>query len=152
MGKLKDQLRADLAVAMRAKDEAAKTNIRMTLGAIQNEEVAGAVAKELTDAEELAVVQREVRKRRDSAQAYRDGGREELAAKEEAEAQWLSRYLPEPLTEDEVAALVAEEIAKVDNPTMKSMGQIIKAVAARADGRAEGAVVARLTKQSLTRK
>ena len=73
MGTLKDQLRADLVIAMKAKDDAAKSNLRMVLAAIGNEEVAGASARELSDAEELAVVTREVNKRRDSAQAYAAG-------------------------------------------------------------------------------
>ena len=147
---MKDQLRADLAVAMRAKDEAAKMNIRMTLGAIQTEEVAGEVARELSNDEELAVVQREVRKRRDSAEAYASAGRQELADKETAEADWLSRYLPAALTEDELAAIVAEEVAAVEGASMKNMGQIIKAVNARAEGRAEGKTIAALVRSALS--
>lgn len=149
MGAVKDQLRADLVVAMRAKDEAAKMNIRMTLGAIQTEEVAGDAARELSDAEELAVVQREVRKRRDSAEAYASGGRQELADKEASEAEWLSRYLPAALTDDELATIVAEEVAAVEGASMKNMGQIIKAVNARAEGRAEGKTVAALVRAVL---
>lgn len=150
MAAMKDQLRADLAVAMRAKDEAAKMNIRMTLGAIQTEEVAGEVARELSNDEELAVVQREVRKRRDSAEAYASAGRQELADKETAEADWLSRYLPAALTEDELAAIVAEEVAAVEGASMKNMGQIIKAVNARAEGRAEGKTIAALVRSALS--
>lgn len=149
MGSLKTRLREDLVVALRAKDEAAKTNIRLTLGAIQVEEVAGESARELSDAEELAVVQREVRKRRDSAEAYAAGGRPELAAKETAEADWLSRYLPAALTEDEVRAIVEEEVARVDGASMKQMGQIVKAVNARVAGRAEGKLVATLVRSAL---
>ncbi|MDO4784171.1 MAG: GatB/YqeY domain-containing protein [Propionibacteriaceae bacterium] len=150
MGSLKTRLRADLVVALRAKDEAAKTNIRLTLGAIQVEEVAGESARELSDAEELAVVQREVRKRRDSAEAYAAGGRPDLAAKETAEADWLSRYLPAALTEDEVRAIVDEEVARVEGASMKQMGQIVKAVNARVAGRAEGKLVATLVRAALT--
>lgn len=150
MGQLKDQLRKDLATAMRAKDEDAKSNIRMTLGAIGTEEVAGDSARELSDAEELAVVQREVRKRKDSAEAYASAGRDELAAQEQAEADWLSRYLPAPLTDDEVAGIVAEEVAAVAGASMKQMGQIIKAVNARVNGRAEGKTVAGLVRAALS--
>lgn len=150
MGTLKDQLRADLATAMRARDDAAKSNIRMALGAIQTEEVAGESARQLSDAEELAVVQREVRKRRDSAETYAQAGRQELADKENAEAEWLSRYLPAALGEDELKAIVAEEIAKMDSPTMKNMGQLVKAVNERVAGRAEGRIVAGMVKASLS--
>lgn len=149
MGSLKTRLREDLVVALRAKDEAAKTNIRLTLGAIQVEEVAGESARELSDAEELALVQREVRKRRDAAEAYAAGGRPELAAKENAEADWLSRYLPAPLSEDEVRAIVDEEVARVEGASLKQMGQIIKAVNARVAGRAEGKLVAAAVRAAL---
>lgn len=149
MGSLKTRLREDLVVALRAKDEAAKTNIRLTLGAIQVEEVAGESARELSDAEELALVQREVRKRRDAAEAYAAGGRPELAAKENAEADWLSRYLPAPLSEDEVRTIVDEEVARVEGASLKQMGQIIKAVNARVAGRAEGKLVAAAVRAAL---
>ncbi|MDO4715979.1 MAG: GatB/YqeY domain-containing protein [Propionibacteriaceae bacterium] len=149
MGSLKTRLREDLVVALRAKDEAAKTNIRLTLGAIQMEEVAGESARELSDAEELALVQREVRKRRDAAEAYAAGGRPELAAKENAEADWLSRYLPAPLSADEIRAIVDEEVARVEGASLKQMGQIIKAVNARVAGRAEGKLVAAAVRAAL---
>lgn len=149
MGAVKDKLRAELADAMRAKDEPAKMNIRMMLGAIQTEEVAGDTARQLSDSEEIAVIGKEVRKRRDSAEAYRLGGREELAMAEEAEANWLSRYLPEPLTETEIARIVADEVGKLDSPSMKQMGAVIKAVNARADGRADGKTVATLVRAAL---
>lgn len=150
MGKLKEQLRKDLATAMRAKDEEAKSNIRMTLGAIGTEEVAGDAARELTDDEELAVVQREVRKRKDSAEAYASAGRTELAEKEQAEATWLSRYLPAALSDEEVQAIVADEVAAVDGASMRQMGQIIKAVNARVSGRAEGKTVAAMVRAALS--
>lgn len=150
MGALKDQLKADLTAAIKARDDEAKSNLRMTLGAIGAEEVAGDAKRELSDDEELAVVNREVRKRKDSAEAYRQGGREELALKEEAEANWLSRYLPAPLTESEIAGMVAEEVAKLDEPSMKQMGQVIKAVNARAAGRADGSVIATLVRAALS--
>ncbi|HNV11572.1 MAG TPA: GatB/YqeY domain-containing protein [Propionibacteriaceae bacterium] len=153
MGTLKDQLRADLVIAMKAKDDAAKSNLRMVLAAIGNEEVAGASARELSDAEELAVVTREVNKRRDSAQAYAAGNRPELAAKETSEAEFLAAYLPTRLTPDELKALVDAEVAAAaaggDAPTMKQMGVIIKAVGAKAAGRADGGSIAALVRAAL---
>ncbi|MGC4152507.1 MAG: GatB/YqeY domain-containing protein [Propionicimonas sp.] len=147
MAGLKDRLKADRIVAMKARDEIAKNTLGMALTAIQLEEVAGEVARELSDDEVLKVLTREVAKRKDSAQAYTDGRRPELAEKELAEATVLQAYLPAALTEEELDALVAEEVAAAaaalgEAPTMKQMGQVIKAVNARAQGRAEGAVVA----------
>lgn len=154
MAGLKDKLKADRIVAMKARDEIAKNTLGMALTAIQLEEVAGEVARELSDDEVLKVVTREVAKRKDSAQAYADGKRPELAAKELAEAAVLQAYLPAALTEDELDALVAEEVAAAaaslgQAPTMKQLGLIIKAVNARAQGRAEGAVVAAKVRAAL---
>ena len=154
MAELKDRLKIDLVTAMKAKDDAAKSNLRMAIAAIGVEEVAGDTARALTNDEEIAIVTKEVSKRRDSAQAYADGGRPELADKESAEAEFLQRYLPAPLTEDELDVIVAEEVAAAEaaageKPTMKQMGGIVKAVNARVAGRAQGGAVAAKVKASL---
>lgn len=153
MGALKEQLRADLVVAMKARDEAAKSNVRMALAAIMNEEVAGKQARELTDDEELRVITREVNKRKDSAQAYAEGGRPELAAKEAGEAEFLSQYLPAQLGDDEISAIVDARIAELaaggEAPTMKQMGQVMKAVTAEIAGRADGRRVSEIVRAAL---
>ena len=154
MAALKDRLKADLVTAMKARDEAAKSNVRMALTAITNEEVSGKEARELTEAEEITVVTREVNKRKDSAEAYAAGNRPELAAKELAEAEFLQKYLPTPLTADELQAMVDAEVsayadANGEAPTMKQMGQLIKAVNAKAQGRADGGTVAKLVRAAL---
>lgn len=154
MAELKDRLRADRVTAMKARDELAKNTLGMALSAIQVEEVAGEVARELTDDEVLKVLTREVAKRKDSAEAYTAGNRPELAEKELAEAAVLQAYLPAALTEAELDAIVAGEVAAAAAelgaaPTMKQMGQIIKAVNARAAGRAEGATVAAKVRAAL---
>lgn len=154
MSELSDRLQSDLVASMKSGDKLALSTLRMAIAAIKNEQVAGKVARELDDAEVLSVLNREVAKRRDSAQAYTDGGRPELAAKENAEIEVLQRYLPKALTRAELEALVAEEIqAAADElggaPTMKQMGQVIKAVNARAAGRAAGAEVAAMVKGAL---
>lgn len=154
MAELKDRMKVDLVTAMKAKDDAAKSNLRMAIAAIGVEEVAGASARALTNDEEIAIVTKEVSKRRDSAQAYTDGGRPELAAKETSEAEFLQQYLPAPLTDDELDVIVAEEVAAAqaaagEKPTMKQMGGIVKAVNARVAGRAQGGKVAAKVKASL---
>jgi uncharacterized protein len=145
MASLKTQLKSDLVTAMKAHDEVTKSTVRMALAAIGVEEVAGDTARELSEQEEVAVVTREVSKRKDSAEAYSSGGRPELAAKELAEAEILQRYLPARLTEAELDELVAQEVAAAEatlaaKPTMKQMGLVIKAVNARAQGRTDGSV------------
>lgn len=155
MGTLEDRLHGDMIAAMKARDGELTTTLRMAIGALKNEKVAGKQARELSAEDEIAVLQREVRTRRDSAQAYTDGGRPELAAKELAEAEVLSVYLPSMLSEDELDALVAEEVAAAEaaageKPTMRQMGAVIKAVNERAAGRAEGRTVAAKVKAALS--
>ncbi|MDO5094142.1 MAG: GatB/YqeY domain-containing protein [Propionibacteriaceae bacterium] len=153
MAATKTRLQADLANALRAKDEFAKSTIRMMLAAITVEEVAGNVARALSDAEELAVLTKEQRKRRDSAETYAEAGRQELADREAAEAEFIAAYLPAPLTAEELDELVAAEIAKVveagEPLSMKHMGPLVKAVNAVAQGRAPGAEVAARVKAAI---
>lgn len=154
MGSLETQLHDDMVAALKAHDRDRVTTLRMAIGALKNEKVAGKVARELSDADEVAVLQREVAKRRDSAQAYTDGKRPELAAKELAEAELITAYLPAALTEAELDALVAAEAAVLSatlgaRPSMKQMGLLIKAVQARAAGRADGGTIAAKVRAAL---
>lgn len=154
MGSLEERLSADMVAAMKARDKDATGTLRMVIAALKNEKVAGKVARELSDADEVAVLQREVAKRRDSAQAYTDGKRPELAAKELAEAELITAYLPAALTEAELDALVAAEAAVLAatlgaRPSMKQMGLLIKAVQARAAGRADGGTIAAKVRAAL---
>lgn len=153
MGASKERLRADLATALRAKDALAKTTIRSLLAAISTEEVAGDEPRALSEAEELKIITKEQRKRQDSAATYAEAGREELASQENAEAEFIATYLPQPLTADELQALVDAEVQAVrdagETPSMKQMGGIVKAVNAHAAGRADGGTVAGLVKKAL---
>lgn len=154
MATLEAQLTDDMKTAMKAGEKERVSTLRMAIAALKNEKVAGKVARELTEADELKVLNAEVSKRKDSAEAYTAGNRPELAAKELAEAEILSAYLPARLTEAEVDALVATAVADAESatgekPTMRQMGQIIKAVNAEVAGRADGATVAAKVKAAL---
>jgi len=154
MSELSDRLQTDLVTALKAHDPVTLSTLRMTIAAIKNEQVAGSEARVLSEAEVVAVLNREVAKRRDSAEAYTAGNRPELAAKELSEVEVLQRYLPAALTESELDAIVAEEVSAAAasigaTPSMKQMGLVIKAVNARAAGRAEGAKVAAKVKAAL---
>ena len=154
MSELKDRLRSDLTASMKARDTLTTATLRLALAVITTAEVAGTEAKELSDAEVVAVLQKEVRKRGEAAEAFAGAGRAEQAAKERAEADVLSAYLPSALTDDEVAALVADSIESVtaamgSAPTMKQMGLVIKDVQARAAGRADGSRIAAAVKLAL---
>ncbi|MEV0061209.1 GatB/YqeY domain-containing protein [Nocardia sp. NPDC058379] len=154
MSELKSQLRADMTAAMKAKDTLRLSTLRMLLAAIQNAEVSGAQARELSDADVVSVLQKEAKKRNESALIYEQNGRGELAANERAEEEIIEEYLPTQLTEAEVAqvadtaiAQVAEEIG--ERPGMKQMGQVMKAATALAEGKADGSRLSAAVKARL---
>ncbi|MTB26886.1 MAG: GatB/YqeY domain-containing protein, partial [Actinobacteria bacterium] len=105
---LKDSLKHDLTEAMRARDELVLSTIRLCLSAITNEEVSGKEARVLTEAEVIQVLSREAKKRRESAQAFADAKRPDRAERENAEGEVIARYLPTPLSESELASLIAD--------------------------------------------
>jgi uncharacterized protein len=154
MSTLKERLRADLTAAMKSRDELVKSTLRMTLTAVHNAEVAGAQARELDDAEVLQVITKEAKKRAESAEAFAAAGRDELAAQERAEGEVLSRYLPQQLTDDELATLAREAVAAVEAqtgqaPGARQMGLVMKQAQAAAAGRADGRRVAAAVKALL---
>lgn len=134
----KERLQKDLSAAMKARDEVRLRTLRMALTAITNEEVAGAQARELSDADIVKVLMREQKKRREAADAFEQGGRAERAAAERAEGEVLSEYLPAPLTDAELTDLVAAAVAETGAADVKAMGQVMKAVTPKVDGRADG--------------
>lgn len=153
MAALLDRIQTDLTAAIRAQDAVVASSLRMALAAIQNAQVAGKVKRELTEAEELAVVAKEVAKGKDSVEAYSAGGRQDLVDKELEGIRILSVYLPAELPEAEVDAIVAEEVAKLTAdgtpPSMRLMGPTMKAVGARIAGRADGTLVAAKVRAAL---
>ena len=134
---------------MRAREEVRVATLRMTLTAISNEEVSGTTARELSDEETLKVVAKEAKKRKESATAYRDAGRPELAEREEAELAVLETYLPAQLGDDELTAIVDRAIEQVGATSMAQMGQVMKAAQAEAAGRADGGAIAAKVKARL---
>jgi uncharacterized protein YqeY len=149
MGALKEQLQTDLTAAMKAQDELVRATLRMVLTALGNEEVAGASARELSEDEELKVVAREAKKRREAAEAFRSGGATERAERELAEERVIAAYLPAQLSDEELATLVAEAIAETGATGPQAMGQVMKAVNPKVAGRAEGGRVAAAVKAAL---
>jgi len=151
MSELKDRIRADMTAAMKARDELRTSTLRMVVAAINTAEVAGKQARELSDDDVQSVVAAEAKKRRESATAFADAGREELAAKEEAEAAILADYLPQQLGAEEVAAIVADVVASTGaaGEGMRAMGKVMGALQPRVKGRADGAMVAAEVKRQL---
>ena len=146
---LKETLKADLTTAMKARDEVASSTIRMILTAITNEEVAGKEAKTLSDAEIITVLSREMKKRREAAEAFDAAGRADKAAGEKAEGEIISKYLPAQMSEDEIKKLIAETITKVGASSPADMGKVMGAIKGEVAGKADGALVSSLVKAAL---
>jgi len=149
MAELKDRLRSDLTVSMRGRDELRTATIRMVLTAVTNAEVAGSQAREISDDEVVGVLAKEAKKRRDAADAFRQGGRPDLAEREDAEAAVIAGYLPAPLTDDELDALVDAAVAETGANSLREMGAVMKRLATDVAGRADGARVAAAVKARL---
>lgn len=139
MSDLSQQITEDLKTAMREKNTLALNTIRMLKASIKNAAIEkGGASAELTDPEVIVVIRREVKKRQDSIEQYTAAGRTELAAQEEAEMALLNGYLPEPLSESELLAIVDAAIAEVGATSRKEMGAVMKLVQERTAGRADG--------------
>ena len=144
---LHDRIQSDIAVAMRAGDGLRRDVLRMVVSAAYM--IEKKQGRPLTDDEYLAVLSREVKTRRESVEAFRAGGREELAAKEEAEIAIIGEYLPAALTDDEVAALIRDGIAATGATSARDMGKVMGWLSPRIRGRADGKRVSELVVQAL---
>ena len=146
---LKDSLKQDLTEAMRARDELVLSTIRLCLSAITNEEVSGKEARVLTEAEVIQVLSREAKKRRESAQAFADAKRPDRAERENAEGEVIARYLPTPLSESELASLIADAMKESGAAGPAGMGLVMKLLSPKIAGRADGAAVSAAVRAAL---
>ena len=143
---IKDQIKDDMKAAMKAGEKDKLGVIRMVSAAIKQIEVDE--RKELNDAEVLAVLDKMSKQRRESIKQFREGNREDLAAVEETEIAILQTWLPAQLSEDEIAALVAEAISKTGAESMKDMGKVMGVLKPQLQGRADmGAVSGKIKAQ-----
>ncbi|MFK7888237.1 MAG: GatB/YqeY domain-containing protein [Gammaproteobacteria bacterium] len=132
---LKAQLTSDMKDAMRAKERERLGVVRMLISAVKSAEID--TKKELTEAEVLAIVEKQVKQRRESIKQFADGGRDDLVAKEQAELEFLTPYLPEPLSDAELDALIDELIKSTGATSVKDMGKVMGQLKARAQGRVD---------------
>ena len=149
---VKARLQADLTTAMKSRDELATSTLRMVRAAIVNAEVAGAESVELTDEQATAVLRSEAKKRAESADVYEQNGRSESAAKERAELEIIERYLPAAISDEQLTAIVDEQVALAAADGAeggKAIGMVIKAVRERAGDTADGGRIAALVKARL---
>ncbi len=133
------QIDQDLKEAMKAKQAERLAVIRMLKASLKNASIEkGGMDYVLDDASALAIVRKELKKRQDSIEGFEKGNRPDLAAKEKAEVEILQAYLPQPLTSDEINALVAAAIAEAGATSKAQMGAVMKVATERAAGRADG--------------
>ncbi len=144
---LQDKLSADLKQAMRDRDENRKVALRLLRAAIVNEEVEK--GHTLDDAEVMAVAARQARQRRESIEAFRAGGRQDLVAQEEAQLQVLTDYMPQQMTRDEVVQAARESIQAVGATGPGDLGAVMRDLMPRLKGRAEGSLVNQVVRELL---
>ncbi|QQQ63025.1 GatB/YqeY domain-containing protein [Paenarthrobacter ureafaciens] len=150
---LKDRLKADVVEHMKAGNKTALTTVRNVLGEITTREKSGKTPVDLDDAQVTSLLQKEAAKRRDTARIYTEAGESERAAAEVAEAEIIEAYLPQPLTREEVEAIVDEEIAALkasgQELAMRSLGAVMKPVTAKVAGRFDGKAVSEIVRARL---
>ena len=144
---LRDRLHEDITAAMRSGDVLRRDTLRMVWSNVYAQEKRDLA--NLSDDATLGVLTREVKTRRESVEAYRAGGREDLAAKEEAEIAIIVEYLPPPLTEGELQTLIADAIATTGAASARDLGRVMGRLAAPTRGRADGRHVSGLVVQAL---
>jgi len=144
---LRERLHDDTTAAMRSGDALRRDTLRMVQNAIYNIEKAKKVT--LSEDDLLGVITREVKTRRESVDAFRKGGREDLVAKEEAEIAILADYLPAALTDDELRALVDQGVAETGAASARDLGKVMGWLSPRIRGRADGKVASGLVAQAL---
>lgn len=144
---LREKIADEMRAAMKAREQARVATLRMLMTAIKNTEVEK--LHELSDDEVLDVIGREAKRRRESIDAFEKGGRTDLVEKETAELRVLEAYLPDKLSDDEVAALVDQAVAETGASSPKQMGEVMKALMPKIRGRADGAQVSALVKAKL---
>jgi uncharacterized protein YqeY len=142
-----ERIQADTTAAAKARDRERLAALRLLLDALNKE------AKEargtLDEQREIAVLKRERKRRGEAAEAYRKGGRSELAASEEGEAAMIEGYLPAEISDEELEALIADALSETGAASPKEMGKVMSAVMSKAGGRADGRRVSELVRSKL---
>src|SRR5580704_621202 len=147
---IQDQIEADLKDAMRAKQAERLSVLRMAKSALMNATIEkyGAGGK-LSDPEAVVVIRKQVKQREDSIAGFEKGGRPELADKERREMEMLGQYLPKPLSEPEIKALVQEAIKEANATSKAQLGQVMKIATERAAGRVDGKTLSQQVRDAL---
>ena len=140
-------LNEDMKTAMRAKDKETLSVVRMLKASLQNEQIK--LGEELNADQELTILAREMKQRRDSVAELKKANRQDLVDKTQAEIEIVEKYMPKQLSEDEIKTIVSAAIAKVGASSMKDFGQVMGAVMPETKGKADGNEVNRIVKELL---
>ncbi|MFS7390657.1 GatB/YqeY domain-containing protein [Carnobacterium maltaromaticum] len=140
-------LNEDMKTAMRAKDKETLSVVRMLKASLQNEQIK--LGEELNADQELTILAREMKQRRDSVAEFKKADRQDLVDKTQAEIEIVEKYMPKQLSEDEIKTIVSSAIAKVGASSMKDFGQVMGAVMPETKGKADGNEVNRIVKELL---
>ena len=147
---LSTQVMSAMKEAMKAKDQNALASLRAIKSAILLAQTETGSKEELTEDQELKILQKLVKQRKDSAAIFKEQGREDLAEPELAQAEVISKFLPEQLSEEEVANLVEEIIANTGASSMKDMGKVMGQASAKLAGKADGKLISTIVKSKLS--
>ena len=139
-----DQVKSDTAVALKSGDKERVQALRLITNELQK------AAKEQSDGDETAVLQRERKRRLEAAQAYADAGREDLADGERREAAIIEEYMPEQLSDEELHAIVGDAVAESGASSPQDMGKVMSLVMPQVQGRADGKRVSAVVREKLT--
>ena len=148
---LEDQLQKDYVQAMKDRDAVKSSTVNFLRAQLKNVRIEKR-SEALEDKDVILVIKKQIKQRQDSIEQYEKGGRQDLADKEIAEMAILKSYLPEELSEQALQQLVEQAITETGAQSMKDMGNVIKAVAAKAQGKADNRVVSELVKKALAGK
>lgn len=146
---LKDKIQQDVKTAMFARDELKTSTLRLLLSSLKNYEIEKGLNYEATDEDVLTIVGREIKKRKEAVEAYKNAGRTESAEKEQKELDILDEYQPEQMSEEEVRDIVKKAIDNTGATSMQDMGKLMGEIMPQLKGKADGNMVGKIVRDNL---
>ena len=147
---LKDKIQEDLKASMFARDELKTSTLRLLLSSLKNYEIEKGLNYTATDEDVLTIIGREIKKRKEAIDAYRQAGREESAHKEQTELDILGAYQPEQMGEDEIRVIVKNAIDQTGASSMQDMGKLMGVIMPQVKGKADGNLVNKIVRENLS--
>jgi uncharacterized protein YqeY len=141
------RIEEELKAAMRAREQVRTDTLRMTLASLRSAEKE--LQRPLKEDEELQVLQRERKRRTEAAEAFREGGRSEQAEREESELAVIEEFMPEPMSEEDIEAIIDDAIAETGATSLRDLGRVMADVMPQVAGRADGSTVSQLVREKL---